>query len=208
MVRVKTAKRCRNGQTPRTPALAGRLVEIGRDSGEPRSPRRPDCSLRYPGSPPSSYGDGRPRKEDCMARCQCFALRQTARHRRGRQKSPRGGRGGRALVERPPIPGYLTHSAAGHGCPARARGRRPAKRKSAGCRCFACRQSPPSSYGDGRPRRKTAWHDADGSREARSPSFQPGQEAPAGQRSPGDDWPPRRQAAGRAFREMARSRGL
>ena len=34
--------------------------------------------------------------------------------------------------------------------PARTRGRMPAKRTSAGCRWFACRQSPPSSYGDGR----------------------------------------------------------
>jgi len=71
----RVAERSRTGQTPRTPAFAGRLVEILRDDGEPRSPRRPDCSLRYPGSPPSSYGDGRAVKgvktalEDCMARC-------------------------------------------------------------------------------------------------------------------------------------------
>ena len=50
----RKARRNCAGQTPRTPALAGRLVEIVRDDGEPRSPRRPDCSLRCPGSLPSS----------------------------------------------------------------------------------------------------------------------------------------------------------
>ena len=54
------AERSRTGQTPRTPAFAGRLVEILRDDGEPRSPRRPDCSLRYPGSPPSSRHSAAP----------------------------------------------------------------------------------------------------------------------------------------------------
>ena len=50
----------RRGRAPRTPALAGRLVEIVRDDGEPRSPRRPDCSLRCPGSPPSSRHSAAP----------------------------------------------------------------------------------------------------------------------------------------------------
>jgi len=62
--------------------------------------------------------------------------------------------GGGSRRARPRPATVQHHPAAGHGCRARARGRRPAKRTSAGCRWFACRQSSPSSYGDGTPRKE------------------------------------------------------
>ena len=126
MVRVKTAKRHRTGRTPRTPALAGRLVEIVRDDGGPRSPRRPDCSLRCPGSPPSSRHSAAP--PSCRAWMPGSRTRAEARQANiGRMPMVRVKTEPALVLRRCTAPRRRT--IAWHDAMPSTSGRRPAKRK-------------------------------------------------------------------------------